>query len=233
MNKVPAGAGPAGAPPEQEFLARLPAADAQALLDSGSRRTWPAGATVFDEGEQADRVVIVLSGRVKVSSHSETGAEVVLAFRGRGALLGEISAIDRRPRSATVTAVEKVDGIEVGAAAFWDYLAKHPAASLLLLRTLASRLRDADRKRIEFGTHDAVGRVARRLVEMAERFGEPGPDGIRIGLRFTQEELAGWTGSSREAVVKALRRLRARGCVQTRRMSVVVTDLDLLRHYGR
>jgi CRP-like cAMP-binding protein len=92
--------------------------------------------------------------------------------------------------------------VVIGASVFWDYLAGHPAASLLL-RTLA------------------------------DRFGEPGPNGIRIGLRFTQEELAGWTGSSREAVVKALRRLRARGCIVTKRMTVVITDLDLLRRYCR
>ena len=217
----------------EEFLARLPAADAQALISCGTRHSWPAGAVVFVEGERSDCVVVVLSGQVKISSRSEGEAEVVLAFRGSGALLGEISTIDQQPRSATVTAVDKVDGVIIDASAFWDYLAGHPAASLLLLRTLASRLRDADRKRVEFGTHDAVGRVARRLVELADRFGEPGPDGIRIGLRFTQEELAGWTGSSREAVVKALRRLRARGCVQTRRMTVVITDLDLLRRYCR
>lgn len=216
-----------------EFLAQLPAADVKELMSCGTRHSWPAGATVFVEGERSDRVVVVLSGRVKISSRTGAGAEVVLAFRGSGALLGEISAIDQRPRSATVTAVGKVDGLVIGASAFWDFLAGHPAASLLLLRTLASRLRDADRKRVEFGTHDAVGRVARRLVELADRFGEPGPDGIRIGLRFTQEELAGWTGSSREAVVKALRRLRARGCVRTKRMTVVITDLDLLRHYSR
>jgi len=217
----------------EEFLARLPAADVQALMACGTRHTWPPGAVVFVEGERSDRVVVVLSGRVKISSKSEGEAEVVLAFRGSGTLLGELSAIDQRPRSATVTAVDKVDGLVVDASAFWDFLAGHPAASLLLLRTLAGRLRDSDRKRVEFGTHDAVGRVARRLIELADRFGEPGPDGIRIGLRFTQEELAGWSGSSREAVVKALRRLRARGCVQTKRMTVVITDLDLLRRYSR
>lgn len=216
-----------------EFLTRLPVTDAQALITCGTRHSWPAGTVVFAEGERSDCVVVVLSGRVKISSRSEGEAEVVLAFRGSGALLGEISTIDQQPRSATVTAVDKVDGVIIGANAFWDYLAAHPAASRLLLRTLASRLRDSDRKRVEFGTHDAVSRVARRLVELADRFGEPGPDGIRIGLRFTQEELAGWTGSSREAVVKALRRLRARGCVQTKRMTVVITDLDLLRRYCR
>ena len=72
------------------------------------------------------------------------------------------------------------------------------------MRALIGRLRDADRKRIEFGAYDTTGRVAARLVELAERFGEPTEDGLRIGLPFSQDELAGWTGASREAVSKAL-----------------------------
>jgi CRP/FNR family cyclic AMP-dependent transcriptional regulator len=215
-------------PSPDEFLARLPDPDADALVACGTRRSWRAGEIVFTEGEPADRVVVLLTGRVKVSSLSDTG-EVVLAFRGRGALLGEISAIDRGPRSATVTAVDRVDGLEISAVAFWNYLAGHPAASLLLLRTLAGRLRDADRKRIEFGAYDTTGRVAARLVEMAERFGQPTEEGLKIALPFSQDELAGWTGASREAVSKALGALRSRGLIRTSRMSVVVKDLDALR----
>ncbi len=97
------------------------------------------------------------------------------------------------------------------------------------MRTLVGKLRDADRKRIEFGAHDTTGRVAARLVEMAERFGEPTPDGVRIALPFSQDELAGWIGASREAVSKALGVLRSAGAIRTSRMSVIVRDLDALR----
>jgi CRP-like cAMP-binding protein len=97
------------------------------------------------------------------------------------------------------------------------------------MRTLTGRLRDADRKRVEFGSYDAVSRVALRLVELADRFGEPTADGILVTLPFTQDELAGWVGASREAVVKALRALRRTGCVRTQRRSVVVCDLPALR----
>jgi CRP-like cAMP-binding protein len=73
------------------------------------------------------------------------------------------------------------------------------------------------------------GRVAARLVEMAERFGEPSPDGVRIALPFSQDVLAGWIGRSREAVSNALGTLRSAGAIRTSRMSVVVRDLDALR----
>jgi CRP-like cAMP-binding protein len=101
--------------------------------------------------------------------------------------------------------------------------------SFLLMRELTRRLRDADRKRIEFGAYDTTGRVAARLVELAERFGERTEEGLRISLPLSQDELAGWTGSSREAVTKALRTLREEGWIQTGRLHVVIHDLEALR----
>ena len=76
---------------------------------------------------------------------------------------------------------------------------------------VTARLRDSDRKRVEFAAYDIAARVARRLVELAERFGEPDEHGVRISVALSQDELAGWVGASREAVAKALRVLRERG----------------------
>ncbi len=104
-----------------------------------------------------------------------------------------------------------------------------PDLALALLRSIVGRLRDADRKRVEFTALDVVGRVAHRLVELAERYGEPSGDGIRIGLPISQRELAGWVGSSREAVNKALRQLERRGLIAIERRHLAVLDLDGLR----
>jgi CRP-like cAMP-binding protein len=75
--------------------------------------------------------------------------------------------------------------------------------------------------------------VAARLVELAERFGTSADDGIVIEMHFTQEDLAGWTGSSREAVIKALRALRGLGLIATGRRSVTVLDLEGLERRAR
>jgi CRP/FNR family cyclic AMP-dependent transcriptional regulator len=106
---------------------------------------------------------------------------------------------------------------------------------------LCQRLRDADRKRIEFGMFDTTGRVAQRLVELAERYSEPyqprhrplPPGSVRITLNLTQEELAGWVGSSREAVSKALRTLRSHGWIETGRRRVIVHNIQALRKHAR
>ena len=143
--------------------------------------------------------------------------EILLAVRGPGALLGEVSAVDGGPRSASVAALEPVEAVVLTAAVFVDFLRSHAAAATVLLQLVVARLRDADRKRIEFAAYDIASRVARRLVELAERFGEPDDKGVRITVALSQDELAGWVGASREAVAKALRVLRDRGLVTTGR----------------
>ena len=115
------------------------------------------------------------------------------------------------------------------AAAFNDFLLASPRVALVLTRTLVARLRETDRRRAEFGTLDTESRVARRLIELADRFGAAGARGVRITLPITQDDLAGWIGASREAVVKAPRSLRTRGWIETERRAVVIQDVEALR----
>ena len=220
-------------PEPDEFMARLGQADRAALAARGRRRQWPAGASLYLEGESCTTVLIVVSGRVKVFSLTADGEEILLAVRGPGSLLGELSAVDGAPRSASVAALEPVVALVVPIAAFADYLRSHGDAAIVLLQLVTGRLRDADRKRVEAAAFDIPGRVARRLVELAERFGEPDGQGVRIGVALSQDELAGWVGASREAVAKALRVLRDRGFVTTGRRTMTVLDLDGLRRRGR
>ncbi|HWN36148.1 MAG TPA: Crp/Fnr family transcriptional regulator [Pseudonocardia sp.] len=212
-----------------EFLDLLTEPERAELFHRGRPRRWATDSVVFGEGDRSDWVLVLRSGRVKVSSFTARGAEVLLAVRGPGALLGELAAIDGRPRSATVTALDAVTGVVVPFVEFGGYLQANGRLSYLLMRLLAERLRDADRKRIEFGAHDTVGRVAARLVELAERFGQPTEAGVRVAVSLSQDELAGWTGASREAVSKALGLLRTYGWVSTGRRQIVVHDLAALR----
>jgi CRP-like cAMP-binding protein len=212
-----------------EFADILTSDERKALEGVGAVRQWRRGEVILREGERFEWVVVLRTGRVKVASNTVSGNEIVLALRGPGALLGEFSAIDRAPVSATVTALEPVTALIVAHFEFERFLQANGRIAFELMRQLIVRLRDADRKRIEFGAFDTTGRVAARLVELAERFGTQTPEGLRIGLPLSQDELAGWTGSSREAVTKALRALRQEGWIKTGRMHVIVHDLDGLR----
>jgi CRP-like cAMP-binding protein len=208
----------------------LPAAERADLHQRGSQRRYRAGATLFLEGDLSDWVALVTDGRVKVSAATTEGKEVVLAVCGPGELLGELSAIDASPRSATATAIDAVHAQVVTGEKFRAFLAESPRASLAFLRSLSGRLRDADRRRVEFVALDSVGRVATRVMEMAERYGVVMADGTtRVDIPLSQEELAGLTGASREAVGKALQLFRQRGWIRTGRRTITILDVEGIR----
>ncbi|HEX6420805.1 MAG TPA: Crp/Fnr family transcriptional regulator [Acidimicrobiales bacterium] len=188
------------------------------------RRTWPAGAVLFREGDRPDRVLILESGTVKCVTTTAGGVERILALRTAGDVLGELGVADRGPRSATATAVTPVVALAVPADRFRAFLTEHPDAALELLTIAIGRLRDADRQRAEFGSSETTTRLARALAELARSHGQPVDGGIRLDL-LSQEDLAALCGSSREAVSRALGALRSAGLVATGRRAVTILDL--------
>jgi CRP/FNR family transcriptional regulator, cyclic AMP receptor protein len=211
------------------FLASLSAADAESLQRRGTIRRFARGQALLHEGQTPDRVLLLRSGRVKVYSTTAGGKDVVLAVRGPGELVGELSALDQQPRSASIVAVDAVEAVVLSPADFRGFLGEHPAAALALLGALSRRLRDADAKRSEFVAFNTLGRVALRIVEMTERFGEVDGDAIDLELPLSQEDLAGWTGSSLESVGRALQTMRGLGWLETRRRRIRVLNLEAIR----
>jgi len=201
-----------------------------AAFRDGRRQRMRVGTALFTEGDASSRVVLLLSGRVKISTFSGEGQETVLAFRGAGDVLGELAAIDGEDHMATVTVVEEGEALTVPAAKFLATLEAEPGLAVALLRSIIGRLRNADRLRAEFVSLDVTGRVAHRLVDLAGAYGTPTDDGgTRIGLQLSQRELAGWVGASREAVNKALAQLEDRGMVTRDRGALIVRDIEGLR----
>jgi CRP/FNR family cyclic AMP-dependent transcriptional regulator len=218
----------------EDFWGALTPEAAAALTSVGQVRTYVRGRALLLEGQVADSVLLLRKGRVKVTSSTSTGREVILAFRGPGEMVGEQSALDEEPRSATIVAVERVEALCLSARQFRSFLAAHPTAALTLLQMLSRRLRDADAKRIEFSTFTTIERVAGRLLELSERFGHQEEDGaIRIALPLSQHELAGATGASVESVGRALHTMRSLKCIETRRREIRVLDLEALEALRR
>jgi CRP-like cAMP-binding protein len=210
-------------------VAELGAGELAELRARGRLRRWRPGEVVFSEGDHSDDVHLVEEGHLKVSSFSEDGQEVVLAVFGPGELVGELSAVDHRTRSGTLTALEAAATTQLAAPAFEEFLRAHPDRTLMLLRIVTRRLRDADLRGVEYATVDLPGRLAARLVDLAVRFGVRSDDAGGLSVAVSHDELAAWTASSREAVSKALAGFRVEGWVRTARRQVVVTNLPALR----
>ena len=203
------------------------------LAGLGHVHRYRNGASVFTEGDRTSDVALVLTGRLKIVCTTESGGEVTLAVRHPGELVGELAALDGHgtPRTASAIAVGATTVRLIRATEFTDFLVAHPASSLVLLRTLTARLRDAERRRVEFGSIDASRRLARLLVELA---GPPDDRGrATVTLSLSQSELASLIGASRESVTRAFARLRRLDLVETGRRSVVVHDVDQLERFSR
>jgi CRP-like cAMP-binding protein len=215
-----------------DFLSLLAPDDRAALEHAATRRRFPRGSVILHRGDDSTGVLVLLAGRVKIAAASADARDAVLGFRGPGDLVGELGAIDGQQRSADVTALEPVVALALAGSEFQRLTATHRGIGAALLRVIASRLREADGDLATIGAHDVLGRVVRRLIELCERYGADCDAGVAITLPLTQEELAGWTGASREAVSKALYTLRGLGWVETGRRELVVTDVETLRTYA-
>ena len=200
----------------------------EALRGRGRERRWDAGRAIFREGDPSTWVIGIRDGRVKLTVVSPEGRDVVLAVKAPGELLGEFAALDGRPRSATAVALERVEGVIVDAGAFSAFLEEHPAVSALVLRQLTGQLRRVAHDWVDRDGVEVVVRVARRLVDLAERFGEHNGTTVVIRIGITQDDLAGWVGATREATNRALGVLRRERCLQTGRQHLVITDLERL-----
>ncbi|WP_314174761.1 Crp/Fnr family transcriptional regulator [Streptomyces winkii] len=211
------------------FLAALPSQDRRALFSRGTPHAYAPGETVVREGESTTFVVLILSGWSVVSVETERGTRLILALRGAGEVVGDLAAVDQRPRSATVTALGRLETVVVPGRQFRGFLASRPAATSLIMRQLSSRLRSADVERRSLASGTVLQRLAARLLELAERTGRQDGEGIALNLPLPQHELAAAVGATREAVAKALRLLREEEVVRTGNRRLVVTNVQLLR----
>jgi CRP/FNR family cyclic AMP-dependent transcriptional regulator len=225
--------GGAGDAPAGGFWSQLQPDDANALLARGVVRIFTRGQALCYEGQVPDRVLILRSGTVKVTSTTAEGREVVLAFRSPGDIVGELTALDDRPRAATVVAVDRVQALTLTSHDFRDFLQQHSSVCVALLRLLSLRLRDADAKRIDFARFDTMGRLAVRLIELSERFGQQEGEAIRIALPLSQEELAGLTGASLKSVTRALEEMRSLNWIETGRREIRILDPAALHRRTR
>jgi CRP-like cAMP-binding protein len=217
---------------DRPVLELLDHADRAAFLGAGAPRHYPDGETICVEGDPTSFVVAITSGWAVVSVVTERGHRLILAIRGPGDLIGEVAALDGEPRSATVRALGDTGGVLLTGERFRAFLATHPAATQLIMRSLGARLRDSDAARRALVSSTVLQRMARLLVELAGRGGSGTPDGTLIDLSLPQHDLAALIGATREGAAKALRVLRESGVVLTGPKRVVVAHPELLTMIG-
>ena len=205
----------------------------RALQAEMTRTRMERGDVLFREGDRGDTLYVIAEGKIKLGRSSPDGRENLVAVLGPGEMFGELSLFDPKPRTMTATAVAETQLLGLGNESLTAVLTGRPEVSKALLGALAQRLRRTNEHLADLVFTDVPGRVAKALLDLADRFGRQLDNGILVSHDLTQEELAQLVGASRETVNKALADFATRGWLKLEARAVLLLDVERLRRRAR
>lgn len=177
-----------------------------ALGNLGREQTYEKGETLFLQDDPGEFVILLSAGLVEISVTSLAGRKSVLAHCGAGEVIGEISVLDGLPRSADVTALRPTTGRVIRQSEVLAYLSSDPDAMQEVIVALCGRIRNASGMFATQALTSASARLARCILRLADKFGDPVGDAIHLREPFSQTELGAFSGLARENVNRHIRR---------------------------
>ena len=186
------------------LFAGLADEDIRELMSVAKRRTFRNGEVIFHREDPGQVLYVIKEGKVKISLVSPDGQEISLVVFGKGECFGELTILDGLPRSADTIAMEKVECYTLQRSDFHKAIMNNPKIAIQVMEVLSNRLRSTDQMVEDLIFLDVYGRVAKKLLELADVHGVKVENGIRIDVRLTQQELASMVGASRESVNKVM-----------------------------
>ena len=197
----------------------LDESELQRLSQVAVRRRAGRNEQVVRAGEDAESLIVLLTGRAKVTNFDEEGREIILAWLGPGEFFGEMGLIDGSPRSASVVAVEPCELLSIGKNEFQRCMQDNFQVAQKLMQILVRRLREADRNIESLALLDVYGRVARLLLDLSEEEG-----GKRlVKQKISKQDMARMIGASREMVSKVMRDLEVGGYIISSGDQITIT----------
>ncbi|AUG51359.1 Crp/Fnr family transcriptional regulator [Thalassospira marina] len=196
------------------------------LSESATIKRLADGDLLFEKGDPADGLYAVEAGKIRISSLSGSGKEIVLNVLAPGAVFGEIALLDSEPRTASARAVGPTRLLYISRENFFEIFDRETELRRHITALLCRRLRWVSALLEDANFLDLTARLIKRLLWLAERHGGPDPEGIRIALPLSQQELGYMLGVTREAVNKKLRELEKAGLITRRDGRLVIRDKD-------
>ena len=211
----------------------LAVGDLEPLRSAIRARSFERGAYLFRRGDPGSHLHLVVRGQVKIGHVGEGGGEVVFAIAGPGEVFGEMSLFDEDgERTADAQALEPTECLVIGKGPLLQFLTAQPQLLLRIIASLSAYIKRKDTTIGDVAFLDIPGRVATKLVELADSNGRLTADGISIDLTLNQRTLAAMVGATRENVNRALRRFTDLGYIRLDRGSITVLNRDQLRRRG-
>lgn len=218
------------------LFAQVSPTQAEELLPSLRQSTYDKGESIFCEGDTDHRMYLLESGKVKLIRESNDRRVQLLSIHARGEVLGEIPVFDPQGGPRTASAIAMVNGTRVvwlEHDALFAWLDRYPRVAVDMLQVLAARMRGNNEQIADLVFMDVPARLAKTLLNLASRFGEPVEEGLLVPHDLTQEEMAQLVGSSRETVNKALTDFSNRGWIARRGRAIVIYQPGMLIRRSR
>ncbi len=221
--------------PRGSFMSRLRPRSADRFLSLAGPRSLPADRVLISQGDTDEQVMLLGPpgggetadpACVKITSVLRNGTEVMFGIRRWGDLVGELSMFRGTRPSATVTSCAPLTVRVYSHRVFDSFMEGHPDAWRAMVAVMAERQESADRQRAELAGYEVEARVARVLVDMAQRHGVPTDRGVHLGVRLSHTDLGKLIGARTDAVGNAIRRFRAEGLLLTSYKNVVIVNME-------
>ncbi|WP_309893941.1 Crp/Fnr family transcriptional regulator [Archangium sp.] len=187
------------------------------------------GEVIFHQGDVGTSLYIIRKGEVAIRLSSSDGKERTLALLNRGTSFGELALLDGEPRSTDAVAREESSLLKLQQQDFQRFLTERPAVVLGLLAELGRMVRRVTRLVHDANFLDARSRLASVLLDLAEKQGQPGTEGVVIPAQFTQSELAHLCGLTRESTNKWLRFYAREGLLSYEDGRITLLEPESLR----
>lgn len=213
---------------DSEVFGRLSQADRQQIIQHCTPRRVAAKQIVFNQGDPGREMFIVVSGELKVSVTSEDGKELSFFIFHANDIFGELALLDGERRSATVTAIGVCELLALHHHDFKQLLNKYPLMGLQLLSVLAGRVRATSLLYESSVFIEIPGRLAGKLLELAEEYGTETDAGTEIDLKLSQYELGTLVNASRESVNKQLKLWEGQKIIEMRQGKIFLKNLPVL-----
>jgi len=212
-------------------------------VESRSRiREFPKGNPVYLPADQADGVLLLTKGRVKICSVTAEGKQGILTFIEPGEVFGELALFDEGDRDEYAEAVQKSTILLIPADEMQKLMDEHPTVSLGVTKLIGLRRKRVERRLKYLLFHSNRERLVHLLLELAEQYGVETANGVDLGIKLSHQDLANVIGATRETVTVLLNQLQTEGVVSIGRKQIVLTGLDRLAesihvvpppHFGR
>jgi len=209
-----------------DLLRSVPTEDLEAITAAARLRSFRRGQVLFTRNDPSDTVIVVVSGRVKVTVRSADGGELTLTIIPAGGMFGELGVADSGPRSGDAETLEECELLLIPRETVQDVCARVPSAAQALARSIAVTLRRLTEVASDLVFLDLPRRVAKVLLSQPR-----GEDGV-IRQKMSQEEFAHQVGGTRQSVNAALRGFERRGWIEVHDRAVTVKQAAALGRFA-